>query len=255
MGLALGAPPDAATAKAVAANLAADIMAFGNRTTAGVVGMAWIFPMLDQYDYSDVALSVLIGDGYPSLGHMAHQNMTTLCENLACTFHSAGGGSQNHIMLGGFDAWVLASIGGLDSIINGSVAGWRSIVARVAPAAVTNLRSGSYRKTTRFGDVNITWSFDGTRMTSNVQVPVGAEVVFHSHVTLPGGLSLARVSETAVNRDLWTAAASGVSSGSGDIRAAGMLRLEERNGAIVAVLGSGSYSMQSDYVRKQQFVV
>eukprot|EP01045_Picozoa_sp_COSAG04_P021015 COSAG04_NODE_2216_length_4513_cov_3.037155_6_plen_56_part_00 len=31
----------------------------------------------------------------PSLGHMAHQNMTTLCENWACTFHEAGGGSQN----------------------------------------------------------------------------------------------------------------------------------------------------------------
>ena len=25
----------------------------------------------------------------PSLGHMAHQNMTTLCENYACTFHEA----------------------------------------------------------------------------------------------------------------------------------------------------------------------
>ena len=34
---------------------------------------------------------------------MAHQNMTTLCENYACTFHEAGGGSQNHIMLGGWD--------------------------------------------------------------------------------------------------------------------------------------------------------
>ena len=51
---------------------------------------------------------------------MAHQNMTTLCENFACTFHEAGGGSQNHIMLGGWDAWLLSSVGGLDSSVNGS---------------------------------------------------------------------------------------------------------------------------------------
>ena len=30
---------------------------------------------------------------YPSIGHMAAQNMTTLCENWACTFHDAGGGT------------------------------------------------------------------------------------------------------------------------------------------------------------------
>jgi hypothetical protein len=60
--------------------------------------------MLDKYGYGDVGLATLLNDDYPSLGHMAHQNMTTLCENFACTFHEAGGGSQNHIMLGGWDA-------------------------------------------------------------------------------------------------------------------------------------------------------
>lgn len=257
LGLALGAPPDATTARAVAANLARDIMEFGNRTTGGVVGMAWIFPMLDQYEYSDVALSLLLGDGYPSLGHMAHQNMTTLCENLACTFHDAGGGSLNHIMLGGFDAWVLASIGGLDSTVNGSVAGWRSIVARVTPAAVTYLRSGSYRKTTRFGDVELAWSFDGTMMTSHLQVPVGSEVAFHSHATLPGGLSLARVSETSADRgrlELWAASASRVGGGISGTIAAGPFWIEERDGVVVVVFGSGAYSVQSDYIPAEQFV-
>ena len=44
-----------------------------------------------------VALAILEGDMYPSIGHMAAQNMTTLCENWACTFHEAGGGSGNHV--------------------------------------------------------------------------------------------------------------------------------------------------------------
>ena len=83
--------------------------------------MAWIFPMLDLYGHGDEALKILSGDAYPSLGHMlsqatahehcyckskpypslsSHKNMTTLCEDWACSYHDAGGGSQNHIMLG-----------------------------------------------------------------------------------------------------------------------------------------------------------
>ena len=93
--LALGAPPDKATAQRVAKNLAEDVRTFGNKTTTGVVGIAFLFPALDAAGYSDVVLDTLLNDAYPSLGHMAHQNMTTLCENWACTFHEAGGGSQN----------------------------------------------------------------------------------------------------------------------------------------------------------------
>jgi hypothetical protein len=57
--------------------MANDVMAFGNRTTVGVSGMDFLFPMLDKYGYGDVAMSVLLNDAYPSLGFMAHQNMTT----------------------------------------------------------------------------------------------------------------------------------------------------------------------------------
>jgi hypothetical protein len=182
-----------------------DVIAFGNKTTTGVVGIAWLFPALDAAGYSDTALEILLNDGYPSLGHMAHQNMTTLCENWACTFHEAGGGSQNHIMasghssafslshpthrqqslslspslslslslslcvclsvclvcpacltlaltgpqLGGWDAWLLESVGGLSSRVNSTTGGWRHVIARVAPAAITTLRASNYSKVTR----------------------------------------------------------------------------------------------------------
>ena len=87
---------------------------------------------------------MLLNDAYPSLGHMAHQNMTvgvclvrvgcvgcmgdmthppqTLCENYACAFHDAGGGSQNHIMLGGWNAWLLSAVGG--RCMNGAWGAW-----------------------------------------------------------------------------------------------------------------------------------
>ena len=159
MALALGAPPSDELAQTVADSLAADVRGFGNKTTAGVTGLAWLLPQLEQHGHGELALAILEGDEYPSVGHMAAQNMTqlpgkrnpdpgnpgavprkwgasdpclvapppdnftqgmlrrvqkrlsapqtleprTLCENWACTFHDAGGGSGNHIMLGGFD--------------------------------------------------------------------------------------------------------------------------------------------------------
>ena len=48
MAIALGAPPTAAVAASVARALRDDVVAFGNKTTGGVVGIAWLFPALDE---------------------------------------------------------------------------------------------------------------------------------------------------------------------------------------------------------------
>lgn len=40
-------------------------------------------------------------------------------------------------MLGAFDGWMITSLGGLDSAVNGSTGGWRHVIARVTPAAVS----------------------------------------------------------------------------------------------------------------------
>jgi hypothetical protein len=43
-----------------------DVLANGNHSTGGVVGMLWTFPALDENNYSDVALRTLLQDDYPS---------------------------------------------------------------------------------------------------------------------------------------------------------------------------------------------
>ena len=65
-----------------------------------------------------MALSILLTDSYPSFGHMLVENMTTLCENWKCGFHDPGGGSQNHIMYGAFDAWMVTALGGMSTVSN-----------------------------------------------------------------------------------------------------------------------------------------
>jgi hypothetical protein len=47
--------------------------------------------------------------------------------------------------------WLASSVGGLDSVVNGTTGGWRHITARVAPAAISVLGESHYTKLTRFG--------------------------------------------------------------------------------------------------------
>jgi alpha-L-rhamnosidase len=243
MALMLGAPPDDATAKAVAKQLMEDVVAFGNKTTTGVVGISFLFPALDQYGYGDAALSVLLNDAYPSIGHMAHQNMTTLCENLACTFHNAGGGSQNHIMLGGFDAWVLSSIGGLDSAVNGTDSGWRHVISRVSPAAVTRVGHASYTKDTRFGAVTIKWSYAQTKLTIEYAVPVGVQLTMHSpRELIDGGVALGLTTLHEGAHLLWAAG-----SASGATNVAGVRAMSMGTEALQVTVGSGLYRFEASY--------
>ena len=106
----------------------------------------------------------------------------------AVVLSKAGGGSQNHIMLGGFDAWILSSIGGLDSVVNGTAgsAGWRNVIARVAPAAIAVVKHASYVKHTRFGPVGISWKYDAGTFSTTLSVPTGVTVAVHTPSHLAG---------------------------------------------------------------------
>jgi alpha-L-rhamnosidase len=238
MALAVGAPPDAETAALVAANLASDVQQFGDKTTAGVVGMAFVFPMLDQHGFGERALAILSDDAYPSFGHMAAQNMTTLCESLACTFHDSGGSSLNHIMLGGFDAWMHTSLGGLDSAVNATTGGWKHIIARVSPAAITALGEASVSHRTPFGNASLAWKFAAASFSMNLSVPVGSTAEVHSPLALSSGGRLVRVIDGV--DVVWDANAGPAGLG-------WVLAVEQRAQAMVVVVGSGHYVFSALY--------
>ena len=243
LGLSMGAPPDEATAKLIARNLAEDVMAFGNKTTTGVVGIAFFLPMLDKYGYGDVALSTLLNDDYPSLGHMAHQNMTTLCENWACTFHEAGGGSQNHIMLGGWDTWLLQSVGGLDSAVNGTTGGWRHVVVRVAPGVIAELKSVSFSKRTPYGDVTLSWAYADGKLTMKLGLPVGTTAEVHTPAAMSGAAVTALAETSATPTTLWSADGAAALESGGGVGGVGA----SADGTVVAHVGAGRYVFEAKY--------
>jgi hypothetical protein len=155
MALALGAPPDDATRAKVVSRLVENIAANDGRFTFGIVGSAWLFPALESSGHGDIGLSILMTDTYPSVGHFLVENMTTLCENWACQFHEPGGGSQNHIMYGAFDAWMSTALGGLSTVSNTTSTAWQHVLVHPDPAAVVKLGEGSYTLETRFGMTSV----------------------------------------------------------------------------------------------------
>eukprot|EP01044_Picomonas_judraskeda_P010835 COSAG03_NODE_1427_length_4098_cov_2.188797_4_plen_219_part_00 len=87
MALALNAPPDQATRAKVISRLVENIAANDGRFTFGIVGSAWLFPMLEQSGHGDIGLDILLTDSYPSFGHMLVENMTTLCDFVVLCFY------------------------------------------------------------------------------------------------------------------------------------------------------------------------
>ena len=61
----------------------------------------------------------------------------------------------------------------------------------------------TYRKATRFGDVSIGWTYDGSRLTTRLVVPVGVRLTLHTPTALPlGGGELLRLVESGAT--LWS---------------------------------------------------
>lgn len=106
MALAINAPPDAATRKIVEDALIWDVQTlWQNHTSSGIVGQAWVTPMLAAAGRGDLALAMLRADTVPSFGNMLANNQTTLCESWSCNLTSPTGSSHNHIMVRG-SGWV-----------------------------------------------------------------------------------------------------------------------------------------------------
>lgn len=234
MALALGAPPDATTRSTVGHALVENTETINhNHTTFGIVGSVWVHSMLAEVGRSDVALSTLLTDAYPGFGHMVANNMTTLCENWLCTFYVAYG-SQNHIMYGGFDAWMIEALGGIQAISNATSTAWENFVVSPDQAAVTRLGSGGFSIRTRFGLSSVDWRWDSAtqKCAINVTVPIGSTASVEPPLTLaairPGGAPLQLAEITEVESGIAWAASKAKSPAA-------------------AVIGSGSYRFTAAY--------
>lgn len=78
----------------------------------GIVGTRYIFHVLTELGYADLAYKVVTRDTYPSWGYMIKEGATTLWERWE-DLVEGGMNSHNHIMFGTMDSWFYKTLAGI----------------------------------------------------------------------------------------------------------------------------------------------
>ena len=149
-------------------------------------------------------------------------------------------------MLGAFDAWLLSSIGGLDSAVSGTTGGWKDIIVRVSPGAIAALGHASYRKRTPYGEVSLSWKYAAGKFTMELGLPVGTTATVHTPTTVAGAALRTLHESSGDPAELWSA------SGGAATLAAGVRAVEPAGEAVVATVvgglgGGGSYRFEARF--------
>lgn len=112
LALALGAPPDAATAAAVFARLLTVVAAAGTKQTPGIVGAHPFYNALADRGRADVGLRILLDDTAPSFGYMVQgaanpEPSATLWEVWRADVGDPIMSSRNHLMFVSYASFLL----------------------------------------------------------------------------------------------------------------------------------------------------
>lgn len=134
----------------------------------GIIGTRYLFDVLTENGYQDIAYRIATQETYPGWGYMIMEGATTLWERWE---KITGGGmnSHNHIMLGSVAAWYYRSVAGISCL----EPGWRKI--QIKPGVFGDLKFATAKVKTMRGDVHVSWEKQENRLEVIVQIPVGAE--------------------------------------------------------------------------------
>jgi len=190
----------------------------------GIVGTRYIFDVLTDNGYEEIAYKVATQKTYPSWGYMIEEGATTLWERWE-KLTSSGMNSHNHIMFGSVDAWfyrVLAGIKGLEP-------GWSKIL--IEPHLVGDLKYINASVKTLKGLIEVSWEKQEDLVTFTVSVPVNSE----AEIRLPKLYSCFAISESS--KLIWE-------NGTFYKGTSGIFETKESEEYISFTIGSGWYSFR-----------
>jgi len=160
-------------------NLVDDIREKGDHITGGDVGHSYVFEALGRFGRSDVVADMLEKRDYPSYGYHVDMGATALPEAWNGPNPDNPKGSQNHLMMGGIDAWFFRYLAGIQV-----ETGESAVTIRFAPAVVDGVDWAQASINTPVGTAHSRWQRD--LETGAVQyaftVPAGAT----AEIRLPG---------------------------------------------------------------------
>ncbi|POZ89398.1 MULTISPECIES: alpha-L-rhamnosidase [Petrotoga] len=134
----------------------------------GIVGTRYLFDVLSENGYSDLAFRIATQESYPSWGYMIKEGATTVWERWE-KLEAGGMNSQNHIMLGSVDTFFYKYLAGISLDKDG----WKK--ARIKPHLVGEERFASAKIKTIIGEFQVSWEKGENLFKLSVVIPFGTE--------------------------------------------------------------------------------
>ena len=134
----------------------------------GLVGTRYIFDVLTDNGYPEMAYKMITQTSFPSLGYMIKEGATTIWERWE-KLESSGMNSHNHIMLGSVDTWFYKTLAGIKSL----TPGWKTF--RIKPFISEDMNYTQATLNTIKGLIYSAWEKKDLDFKLTVIVPVGCD--------------------------------------------------------------------------------
>ncbi|NLH15624.1 MAG: family 78 glycoside hydrolase catalytic domain, partial [Phycisphaerae bacterium] len=216
--LAFGMTPAQERAK-VFANLVENITnKTKNHIGTGLIGGQWLMRTLSDNGRADLAYRLATNRDYPSWGYMIDNGATTVWELWNGNTADPAMNSGNHVMLvGDLGIWMYEYLGGIRT--DPARPGFGHIL--IQPVPVGDLQHVKVWYRSIRGKIISEWTINGGKFKLNVTIPAGTTAT----ITLPWGGAV-------------------LEGGKDAAKAAGVTKVETREGKSVIEVGSGEYMFE-----------
>ena len=230
-----GLVPDSVKDKVVR-SLVTDIQSKGH-VTAGMIGIAVLYPVLSMNGYQDLAVRLASSVEYPSYGYMfnnAWENATTLWEAWDAPDRSDFVPSRNHHMFSTLGAWFYRYLAGID------INAFNDIdIHPILPFDMTLMSKVSAEVVSIKGPIVVDWEReeDGVTVTYKTNIPINTHARISFAPAVPKG-KVALISESYV--PIFTRER-GVLSAAAQERSIEWLTEDSTTGVMTVRVGGGLY--------------
>lgn len=169
--LAFGLAPEACAQK-LADTLAEYIREADYHVTTGFIGTRYLFDVLADYGYGDLAYKVVVRTGFPSWLDMLSTGATAMTESWLGARDTDKSLSMAHFSLGSVIGWFFEYLGGIR--VNESEPGMEHIVLR--PTMPKELGSFAVQYRSKYGMIKTEWHYEGDTPVFSYEVPEGISV-------------------------------------------------------------------------------
>lgn len=138
-----------------------------NHLNTGILGTKYLFPVLMEAGYQDLAYKILMQKTYPGYGYWIENGATTLWE------YWSGKKSQNHQMFGSVDEFLYEYLAGIrPPKLKGSLSAYKQIDIR--PFIPNNLNEAEASVETIRGEILSKWKRQGNQLELTVSIPANS---------------------------------------------------------------------------------